>query len=81
MTEEVTPHDDASPAPGPAFRIVSGEPTDEELAALTVVLLAAASGDEPAAPKRVAGSWADPAHLARVPVRHGIGGWRAGALP
>jgi len=75
----------APPAAGdttaPAFRVVSGRPTDEELAALTLVLLAAGSGDDAPPAKRVTGSWADPAHLARVPVRHGLGGWRAGALP
>ncbi len=91
MTEDATPQDEPTrdestqdestqaPAPGPAFSVVSGEPTDEELAALTVVLLAATSGDTPAAPKRVTGSWSDPVQLARYPVRHGIGGWRAGA--
>ncbi len=82
MTGDATPQDEPTTpaAPGPAFSVVSGEPTDEELAALTVVLLAAASGDQPSAPKRVTGSWSDPVQLARFPVRHGIGGWRAGAL-
>lgn len=80
MIEDATPQDEPAPAPGPAFSVVSGAPTDEELAALTVVLLAATSGDKPPAPKRAAGSWSDPIQLARFPVRHGIGGWRAGAL-
>ena len=69
------------PSAPAVFRVVSGRPTDEELAALTLVLLAAGSGHAVAPVKRVVGSWADPVQLARVPVRHGVGGWRAGALP
>lgn len=82
MTDETAPDTTAAGSDtAPAFRVVSGRPSDEELAALTLVLLAAGSGEDTAPARRVAGSWADPAHLARVPVRHGIGGWRAGALP
>ena len=46
----------------PALRIVRGEPTPEELAVVTAVVTAAASGDtaaEAVAPRR--GRWNDPA--------------------
>lgn len=64
----------------PLLRVVRGEPSDEELAALTAVLAAAGSQPvtEPPAPRSV---WADPAHRLRAPLRPGPGAWRASALP
>jgi hypothetical protein len=62
------------------FRVVRGEPSDEELAALTVVLAAAAAAPElpgPAARDR----WSDPAARFRAPLHPGPGAWRASALP
>jgi len=62
------------------FRVVSGDPSPEELAALTVVLAAAASGgDQPApAPRSL---WGHPAAGIRRPLTVGPGAWRAHALP
>ncbi|MPZ66681.1 MAG: acyl-CoA carboxylase subunit epsilon [Pseudonocardiaceae bacterium] len=72
-------------------RVVRGEPSDDELAALTAVVAAAASQPEPSTsqpstsqpsmsqPSRSA--WADPAHRLRAPLRPGPGAWRASALP
>ncbi len=37
-----------SAAPGPLLRIVRGDPTEEEIAAVTVAVLAALRGAEPA---------------------------------
>lgn len=64
----------------PALRIVRGNPDDAELAALTAVLSAAGSPEEPPSePKR--SLWADrAARLGRAP-RPGPGAWRASALP
>jgi hypothetical protein len=60
----------------PLLRIVSGEPTAEELAALTVVVAALS---QRRARRRVApvGRWADPADGHRGMPRPGPGGWRA----
>ena len=64
----------------PVLRIVSGNPSDEELAAVTAVLtaLARATGDAPAAAAPV-GGWSDPARRLRRPLRPGPGAWRASA--
>jgi hypothetical protein len=59
----------------PALRIVRGDPSAEELAAVAALVAAAASGDAhaPEAPRR--GCWADPSwqHV-RVPYP-GPGAW------
>ena len=62
------------------FRVVRGTPSDEELAALTVVLAAATSADEPArpAPRSL---WADPAARLRTPLQVGEGAWRTTYWP
>ncbi|MBB5788329.1 acyl-CoA carboxylase epsilon subunit [Jiangella mangrovi] len=63
----------------PLFRVVRGTPTDEELAALVVVLTAkAAAGRAPSAPER--SSWASYWNH-RAPLAPGAGAWRASALP
>jgi hypothetical protein len=69
-----------SAEPNPLFRVVKGEPTAEELAALTAVVLAAASGGgererPPASP------WAARSGQTRGPLDHGPGAWRASGLP
>jgi hypothetical protein len=56
------------------FRVVRGEPTDAELAALTVVLAAAAAGGaEP--PARTVDAWSDPASRMRTALTAGPGVW------
>lgn len=62
------------------FHVVRGEPSDAELAALTVVLAAAASGggDSPA---RARDRWSDPAAVMRVPLTAGPGAWRRSHWP
>jgi len=65
----------------PFLRVVRGNPDDEELAALTVVLAAAAAGPaEPERPRRKS-AWADRARLLRVPLHPGADAWRASAFP
>jgi hypothetical protein len=63
-----------------ALRIVRGEPSDEELAALIAALaaLAHATAAGPPAPRN---AWADPAHRLRTPLHPGPGAWRNSALP
>jgi hypothetical protein len=58
----------------PLLTVVSGQPSEDELAALTavVVALAGASSDEPARP----GGWSDLSLRLRRPLPHGPNAWR-----
>ena len=58
------------------LRVVSGNPTDEELAALTVVVAALSQRRARKRPVPV-GAWASYADAHRRPLQHGPGGWRA----
>ncbi len=60
----------------PLLRIVRGEPTAEEIAALTVVVAAMSQRREGRRPTPV-GAWASYADGHRGPLQHGHGGWRA----
>ena len=63
----------------PLVRVVTGDPTPEELAALVAVL---ASLGGPATPAtRRTPVWNAPARLQRRVLRHGQGAWRGSALP
>jgi Acyl-CoA carboxylase epsilon subunit len=64
---------------GPMLRVVRGEPTAEELAALLVVLTARAATAPTLA--RPGSAWADPAGGLRRPLSPGTGAWRRSALP
>jgi hypothetical protein len=59
----------------PLLRVVRGEPTAEELAALTVVVAALSQRRARRRPVPV-GAWAS-ADAHRMPLQHGPGGWRA----
>ena len=63
----------------PLLRVVRGNPTPEELAALVAVVASrsAAPEPEPAPPSR----WASRARQLRRPLPHGPGAWRASGLP
>ena len=63
------------------FRVVRGEPTDAELAALTVVLAAVAAAPRPEAQPAVRTAWNDPAARLRRPLTVGPGAWRASTWP
>jgi hypothetical protein len=71
---------DDNPDPGsqrPPLRLVRGDATPEEVAALLAVLSAAGGGEDPA-PEPERSEWANPARL----VRGAPGsGWRSSALP
>jgi hypothetical protein len=62
------------------LRVVRGDPSDEELAALVAVVtsLNTATPDEPA---QARSAWADRRALVRAPLPHGPGAWRASGLP
>jgi Acyl-CoA carboxylase epsilon subunit len=62
----------------PLLRVVRGEPSAEELAALVAVLTARAAAVPPARPPRPA--WSDPARRLTAP-RVGPDAWRRSALP
>ena len=66
----------------PSFQVVRGQPTDEETAALAVVL-AALAARERAGPVRAggAGTWASHARALRARPAQGPGAWRRSALP
>lgn len=60
------------------LRVVRGNPSDEELAALVAVVtsLRAGTDEEPAR-----SAWSDRRALLRAPITHGPGAWRASGLP
>jgi hypothetical protein len=60
----------------PLLRIVTGEPTAEELAALTVVVTALSHRRPRRRPTPV-GTWSSFGDSHRGPIRPGPGGWRA----
>jgi hypothetical protein len=64
------------------FRVVRGEPGDEELAALTVVLAAVSSAAGPAEESdRGTSVWVDRQAALRRPLHPGPGVWKASVLP
>jgi hypothetical protein len=72
-----TPHDET--AGRPFLRVVKGDPTPEELAAVVAVL---ASVGGPAGPDRKpVPAWSAHHRKVRVTLPHGPGGWRSSALP
>jgi hypothetical protein len=70
----------------PALRVVKGEPTPEELAALVAVVsartaAAAAGAAAVQSEQERAGDWASYWRNVRRPLQHGPGRWRASAHP
>ena len=68
-----------SPAPAPFLRVIRGDASPEEVAAVVAVLAALrAPAPAPARPRR---EWNAPRRMVRRPLAHGAGGWRASGLP
>jgi hypothetical protein len=67
------------PASEPALRVVRGDATPEEIAALVAALLSRPAGEEPPAHARSA--WSERSSQLRRPLRPGPGAWRRSALP
>ncbi len=64
----------------PLLRVVRGDATAEETAALVIVVQAlAARPAPPSSPARR--PWSAPSRLVRAPLAAGPGSWRASALP
>lgn len=64
----------------PLLRVVKGEPTPEELAALTAVVAGMATAEAPGRPRRVS-EWNSPYRQVRPFYSAGPGGWRSSGLP
>ncbi|HYB16515.1 MAG TPA: acyl-CoA carboxylase subunit epsilon [Streptosporangiaceae bacterium] len=78
------PGQDDRPAGEPLLRVVRGDATPEETAALVAVLMARSGSAGRAArrPGRTArGAWSDRSGLMRRPLRPGPGAWRRSAVP
>jgi hypothetical protein len=77
--------DPSPPAPGetpPLLRVLKGDPSPEELAALVAVVSALAAGAAETASRRQRGprsEWSARHRLLRRPHRHGPGVWRSSA--
>jgi hypothetical protein len=71
----------SDPENRPLLRVVRGNPSDAELAALTAVVAAASTAKAPEKPKRRTSWWGDHAASLSKPVHPGEGAWRASALP
>ncbi len=69
-----------APVDRPVLRVVHGDATPEEVAALVAVIASMSGGAEPARPKPRS-TWAHPARGVRTVHRHGEGAWRASGLP
>jgi Acyl-CoA carboxylase epsilon subunit len=72
------------PAGEPVLRVVRGDATPEEIAALVAVLMARsgpASGAARPAVRPVRGAWSDRSRQLRRPLYPGPGAWRRSALP
>ena len=69
------------PTPPPLLRVVKGDPTPEEVAALVSVVSAMAAGAAAAAAeqKKPRPEWSAHHRKLRGVHRHGPGAWRAGA--
>ncbi|HHU40267.1 MAG TPA: acyl-CoA carboxylase subunit epsilon [Propionibacterium sp.] len=77
MSDETTLEEQA-----PAFQVVSGNPTDEEVAVLAAVLAAVRRGrGRPRTPvdSAIAGGWRSHWHLVRHQMMQGHGAWRSTA--
>lgn len=64
------------------FQVIKGEPTDEELAAVIMVLTSqAAAASAKDANAKLTPEWNAPHRSVRKSFEHGAGSWRRSALP
>jgi hypothetical protein len=70
------------PSGKPVLRVISGDATSEEIAAIVAVLMSRAAADDAlAAPQPARSAWADRSRALRRPLFPSPGGWRRSALP
>lgn len=62
------------------LRVVRGNPTDEEVAALVAVVATLNNAPEESAPEPRS-AWSARRNLVRAPLAHGPGAWRASGYP
>ena len=67
--------------PAPFLRVVKGDASPEEIAALVIALAALRADSEPEGPTTSRSVWSDRSRLLRSPVHPSPGGWRRSALP
>jgi hypothetical protein len=79
MAGSVTSESGERPTEGAPLRLVRGDATPEEVAALMAVLSAASGRAEAAPAPRHTSQWASRERAVRRPVRPGPGAWRASA--
>ncbi|MFC5063707.1 acyl-CoA carboxylase subunit epsilon [Actinomycetospora atypica] len=75
------PDDEAVETPRPVLRIVRGDPSPEEVAALTAVIAAASGGGGEPADTGPRSAWTERESLVRRPLTPGPGAWRMSAWP
>jgi acyl-CoA carboxylase epsilon subunit len=63
------------------LRVIRGDASPEEIAALVAVLTSARSGDDEAAPPAARSAWADRSATLRRPLHPGADAWRRSGLP
>ncbi|MBC7595283.1 MAG: acyl-CoA carboxylase subunit epsilon [Kineosporiaceae bacterium] len=81
MSDETEPQD--SPVAKPILRVVKGDLSPEELAALVAVIAArnaAAANAAARAKPKIRSAWGHPVAMARKPHQVGPGAWRQSAL-
>ena len=67
---------------GPVLRVIHGDATPEEIAAVVAVLLARSAASDAASSARPAPSaWTDRSRLLRRPLHPGPDAWRRSGLP
>jgi hypothetical protein len=64
----------------PVLRVISGDPTPEELAIILAVVSARTSAVKPSAPQRLS-LWASKGRQTRPSLGAGFGSWRASSMP
>ena len=71
----------SEPPQQPGLRVVKGDPSFEELAALVAVVAARTSSPEPESAPKTRSRWGDPAYAVRPVLSPGPDGWRRSAFP
>jgi hypothetical protein len=75
------PADNDQPPAEPLLRVIRGDASPEEIAALVAVLLVPGQADDGTPAGTARSAWSDRAGLRRVPLHPGPGTWRRSAMP